>query len=122
MGTLNLNNQNIVIDSYDSRDPAKSTNGLYDVAKRQENGDIATDGNLIQAGNAHVYGDVETNSGTATGVANVTGDTADRFLSGADTDWAPELAVDQSDTRLWSTALRRSTQVPLKAPHLRAMS
>jgi len=73
VGTLDLNNQNIVIDSYDSRDPAKSTNGLYDAAKRQENGDIATDGNLIQAGNAHVYGDVATNSGTVTGVSNVTG-------------------------------------------------
>lgn len=73
VGTLNLNNQNIVIDSYDSHDATKSTNGLYDVAKRQENGDIATDGNLIQAGNAHVYGDVATNSGTVTGVTNVTG-------------------------------------------------
>lgn len=73
VGTLDLNNQNIVIDSYDSRDPAKSTNGLYDVTKRQENGDIATDGDLIEAGNAHVYGDVETNSGTVTGVTNVTG-------------------------------------------------
>lgn len=73
VGTLNLNNQNIVIDSYDSRDSTKSTNGLYDVAKRQENGDIATDGNLIQAGSAHIYGDVATNSGTVTGVTNVTG-------------------------------------------------
>ena len=73
IGTLNLNNQNIVVDSYDSRDANKSTNGLYDVAKRQENGDIATNGDLIQAGNAHVYGDVATNSGTVTGVSNVTG-------------------------------------------------
>lgn len=73
VGTLNLNNQNIVIDSYDSRDATKSTNGLYDVAKRQQNGDIATDSDLIQAGNAHVYGDVATNSGTVTGVNNVTG-------------------------------------------------
>jgi hypothetical protein len=73
VGTLNLNNQNIVIDSYDSRDPAKSTDGLYDASKRQENGNIATDGNLIQAGSAHVYGDVATNSGTVTGVSNVTG-------------------------------------------------
>src|SRR5918911_4561612 len=71
--TMDLTNQNIVIDSYDSRDPNKSTNGLYDVAKRQENGDIATDGNLIEAGNAHIYGDVATNSGTVSGVANVTG-------------------------------------------------
>lgn len=73
VGMLDLTNQNIVIDSYDSRDPAKSTNGLYDVTKRQQNGDLATDGNIIDAGNAHVYGDVSTNSGTATGVANVTG-------------------------------------------------
>jgi hypothetical protein len=73
VSTMDLTNQNIVIDSYDSRDPNKSTNGLYDVTKRQQNGDIATDGNLIEAGNAHIYGDVATNSGTVTGVANITG-------------------------------------------------
>ena len=73
IGTLDLTNQNIVIDSYDSRDPTKSTNGLYDVNKRQENGDIATNGNIIDAGNAHIYGDVGTNAGTVTGAANITG-------------------------------------------------
>lgn len=73
VGTLNLTDQDIIIDSYDSRSSLKSTNGLYDVTKRQENGDIATDGQILNAGNAHVYGDVSTNSGTATGVANVTG-------------------------------------------------
>ena len=45
VGTMDLTNQNIVIDSYDSHDPNKSTNGLYDAAKQQQNGDIATDGN-----------------------------------------------------------------------------
>ena len=73
VGTINLNNQNIVVDSYNSTDPTKSTNGLYDPAKQQDNGNLATDGNLIQAGNAHIYGDVATNSGTVTGVANITG-------------------------------------------------
>jgi hypothetical protein len=73
VSTMDLTNQNIVIDSYDSRDPNKSTNGLYDVTKRQQNGDIATDGNLIDAGNAHIYGDVATNSGTVSGAANITG-------------------------------------------------
>ena len=73
VGALNLNNQNIVVDSYDSRDATKSTDGFYDVSKRQEHGNIATDSDLIEAGNAHVYGDVSTNSGTVTGVANVTG-------------------------------------------------
>jgi hypothetical protein len=73
LGTLDLTNQDIVVDSYDSRDPAKSTLGLYDPTKRQQNGDIATNGNLIEAGNAHVYGDVATNSGTVSGAANITG-------------------------------------------------
>jgi hypothetical protein len=73
VGTLNLNNHNIVIDSYDSRDPLKSTNGLYDVTKRQQNGNIATDGTVLNAGNAHVYGDVATNAGVATNIGNVTG-------------------------------------------------
>ena len=79
VGSVDLTNQNIVVDSYDSRDPNKSTNGLYDVAKRQENGDIATDGDVIDAGNAQIYGDVATNSGTVIGAANVTGVERDDF-------------------------------------------
>src|SRR2546421_145857 len=73
VGVVDLTNQNIVVDSYDSGDPTKSTNGLYDVTKRQENGDIATDGQLIEAGNAHIYGDVATNAGAVSGAANITG-------------------------------------------------
>jgi hypothetical protein len=72
IGMLDLTNHNIVIDSYDSRDPLKSTNGQYDVNKRQEHGNIATDGQLLDAGNAYVYGDVATNAGHASGVAHVT--------------------------------------------------
>jgi hypothetical protein len=73
VGVVDLTNQNIIVDSYDSTDPTKSTNGLYDPAKRQENGDIATDGQLIEAGNAQIYGDVATNAGTVSGAANITG-------------------------------------------------
>ena len=73
VGVVDLTNQNIVIDSYDSLDPTKSTNGLYDATKRQENGDVATDGQLIEAGNAHIYGDVATNAGTVSGAANISG-------------------------------------------------
>jgi hypothetical protein len=77
--TLDLNNQNIVVDSYDSRDSAKSSNGLYDVNKRQENGNIATDGSILDAGGAYVYGNVSTNSGTTTGVQHVTGEQRNDF-------------------------------------------
>jgi hypothetical protein len=83
MGQLDLTSGNIVIDSYDSRDGTKSTNQLYDVAKRQQNGDIATDGNLINAGNAHIYGDVYTNSGTVTGTAGITGQQRTDFYQDA---------------------------------------
>lgn len=70
---IEMNNHNIIIDSYDSRDPAKSTNGRYDPAKRQQNGDIATNGAVLGAGNAHVYGDAYTNGGTVLNGGNITG-------------------------------------------------
>ncbi|HEX8281218.1 MAG TPA: hypothetical protein VF551_07565 [Chthoniobacterales bacterium] len=81
LGALNLNDADITIDSYDSRDPSKSQPnpdyangpGIYDATKRQQHGNIATNGNLINAGNAHIYGDVATNAGTVSGATNVTG-------------------------------------------------
>src|SRR5207244_6568716 len=73
VGVVDLTNQNIVVDSYDSSDSNKSTNGLYDSAKRQENGDIATDGQLIEAGNAQIFGDVPTEDGAVNGAGEATG-------------------------------------------------
>lgn len=72
-GSVDLTSQNILVDSYDSRDPEKSTNGRYDPAKRQSNGDIATNGKLIDAGNAQIYGNALTNGGTVLDSDNVTG-------------------------------------------------
>jgi hypothetical protein len=76
---VSMNNQNIVIDSYDSRDSNKSTNGFYDPDKRQENGNVSTNGTLIDAGNAHIYGSAATNGGTVLDAANVTGEIRDDF-------------------------------------------
>jgi hypothetical protein len=72
--TSTFNNHNVTVDSYDSTDPTKSTNGQWDAAKRQMHGDVATDGILIAAGDAHIYGNVSTNGGTVTGVTNITGE------------------------------------------------
>jgi hypothetical protein len=77
--SVNMNNHNIVVDSYDSRDNNKSTNGGYDVAKRQSNADVATNGPLINAGGAHVYGDAFTNGGTVLNAQNVTGEIGSEF-------------------------------------------
>lgn len=76
---IDMNNLNIVVDSYDSRDATKSTNGFYVPAKRQENGDIASNGPLIDVGNAHIYGDASTNNGQVLRASNVTGEIRDDF-------------------------------------------
>jgi hypothetical protein len=79
MRQMNLTDQNVVVDSYDSRDPNKSTNGWYDPAKRQNNGDVATNGTLIAAGSAHIYGDASTNGGTILSSSNITGEIRNDF-------------------------------------------
>ena len=79
ISSIDMNNDNIVVDGYDSRDTAKSTGGFYDPAKRQESGNIATNGNLIEAGGAHIYGSAATNGGTVLNPANVTGPIRDDF-------------------------------------------
>lgn len=71
--TIDMTDHNIVVDSYDSRDSSKSTNGFYDPAKRQLHGDIATNGTVINAGSAHIYGTASTNGGTVLNSDNVTG-------------------------------------------------
>ncbi len=63
---IDLNGNRIYTDSFDSSDPSKSTGGAYDYAKRQPNGDIATNGELvdqINIGNADIYGSVHTGPG-----------------------------------------------------------
>jgi hypothetical protein len=67
---INLNGNNITIDSFDSSDPNKSTNGAYDPAKyRGDKGDVATDLGVIDslgAGNANIYGHAHTGPGSPT--------------------------------------------------------
>jgi hypothetical protein len=60
---VDLKGNNLYTDSYDSTDPAKSTNGAYDPAKRGDGGDIAcTEGltDSLNVGNADVFGHVLT--------------------------------------------------------------
>ena len=113
VGVMDLTNQNIVVDSYDSSDPSKSTNGLYDVAKRQQNGDITTDGQIIDAGNAQIFGDVGTNSGTVTGAANITGVERTDFYQEPIPVGAPSwLAVNATVTLVTNTTTLTASAVP----------
>ena len=63
---IDLNGNNMYSDSFDSADTTKSTNGRYDVAKRQPNGDVGSNDTLIDTvdvGNADIYGKVFTGVG-----------------------------------------------------------
>lgn len=72
---------NASVDSYDSRDGTKSNlalfndYGVYDPAKRQQNGDIATNDaqSVWNLNFAHIWGDVNTPTGSVSGQANVHG-------------------------------------------------
>jgi hypothetical protein len=66
--SLSLNGNKLLIDSYNSSDPSKSTNGQYDPAKAQANGDIgclnASNVDVASSdGNAQIYGRVYTAPG-----------------------------------------------------------
>ncbi|HUK82276.1 MAG TPA: hypothetical protein VLZ12_06545 [Verrucomicrobiae bacterium] len=62
------------IDSYDSSDPAKSTNGQYDSSKKQANGNIATlatgSSAVSLANSADIYGTISTGPGGSLTMVN----------------------------------------------------
>ena len=83
--TVNMNGNNVTIDSYDSSDPAHSYwpgypagrgYGLYTNTAsahnliRNASGNVATDGMVINAGNANIYGHVDTAPGGNTSVGS----------------------------------------------------
>lgn len=65
-GAIDLRGNNMFSDSFDSADPAYSTNGLYTASRAKDNGDIATNSGLtnsLNVGNADIYGKVATGPG-----------------------------------------------------------
>lgn len=69
-GVINLNGNNVRTDSFDSTDPAYSNNGRYDSTRRKANGDVATNGDLLNIGNADIMGRVSTGPGGAVNLQN----------------------------------------------------
>jgi hypothetical protein len=62
----NLDAAGTYIDSYDSTDPAKSTDGKWDITKRQDNGSIASnsqDPGSLNLSGADIYGSISTGPG-----------------------------------------------------------
>ena len=71
---INLSNQDVLVDSYDS------SKGAYNSTTNHGNlGNIATNGKLINANNATVDGNAMTNNGTVSDGDNVTGQQSGNF-------------------------------------------
>jgi Tfp pilus assembly protein PilX len=70
-----------LVDSFDSTDSTKSTNGQYVVGKRQSNGDIASNssGGVSTLNNCNVWGDASCNTGAMSGASNVHGSQYSNF-------------------------------------------
>lgn len=69
-GVINLNGNNVRTDSFDSTDPLYSNNGRYDSTRRKANGDVATNGDVLNIGNADIMGRVSTGPGGAVNLQN----------------------------------------------------
>jgi hypothetical protein len=83
-----------IVDSFDSSNITKSTGGLYDIAKRQYNGHIATlDTAAWNLNNSYIYGDALSPNGNATNSTNVQGDVKDLFAFTFPTITAPTWAI-----------------------------
>lgn len=133
---IDMTNHNIVVDSYDSRDQSKSywapgaTYGTYpwingqesqgvDESKRQWNGDIGTNGEIINAGGAHIYGTANTNEGTVEDADNITGhfeNDPDRIRNDFSMDLAeviaPTIQEEPTSTSYASmTAIQQDTEI-----------
>ncbi len=64
--SIDFSGNNIVVDSFDSSDPSASTYGLYDLWKRRDHGDVATNlglTNSLIVGNAEIWGKITTGPG-----------------------------------------------------------
>ena len=72
---INLSNQDVLVDSYDS-----SKGNYSSAANHGQMGNVATNGTLINANNATVNGDAMTNNGTVKAGDNVTGQQSSNFF------------------------------------------
>jgi len=70
---IDMNGNDVLADSFDSADTAKSTGGRYDPTKVGDRGDVASnDGvvNAVDAGNANLYGHVSTGPGGSVSIGS----------------------------------------------------
>jgi hypothetical protein len=104
-GSVNLG-ASFTIDSWDSSNTTKYPGGFYDATKRQQNAELASNANgqYVEIGGAHLYGNVRCNGGTPKHTQNVTGTIDTNFSSSSGSNiLTPAWADTNSSTTLQST-------------------
>jgi hypothetical protein len=94
--TISLSGGSSVIDSYDSGNAFKSTNGQYDVTKRQSHGDIGTlntGGNNSDLRSTYVYGNLSYSGGAPKNTDKVQGTISTPFSVSIPAQSAPTWAA-----------------------------
>ena len=86
-GVIDMNGRWIVTDSFDSSDltGTYNTGGKYDSAKNKSNGNVASNGQLINVNNAVIYGSVATGPGGTVQVK--------QWASVGDKSWVPTIGI-----------------------------
>jgi hypothetical protein len=115
---IDLKGNNIATDSFDSGDPAFSTGGRYDPAKRKDNGDVASNldiVNSINIGNADIMGKVNTGPGgtVAIGPNGSVGTMA--WVLGGNHGIQEGHVNDDMNVRLQAISLPAATWLPMPA-------
>jgi len=113
---IDLKGNNIATDSFDSGDPAYSTGGLYDPAKRKDKGDVASNQDIINSiniGNAQIMGRTYTGPGgtVAIGPNGSVGDMA--WVLGGNTGIQTGHLTDDMNVRLQALSLPAATWLPI---------
>ncbi|MGZ4962071.1 MAG: hypothetical protein ACXWC8_05890, partial [Limisphaerales bacterium] len=94
--SVDMNGNNVQTDSFDSADPAYSTQGLYDATKHKANGDVATVSGLVNSvdvGNANISGHISTGPG-GTAALGPNGAVGDLAWQGSNTGIEPGYFAD----------------------------
>ena len=112
---IDLKGNGILSDSFDSADPAKSTNGRWDPAKAQDNGDIASNDSIVSTvsvGNANIYGHAYTGPG-GTATVGSQGAVGTHAWQAGNSGFEPGYVLDTANFTFPDTTLPYSSGTPL---------
>ena len=112
---IDLKGNGITSDSFDSADPAKSTNGRWDPAKALDKGDIASNDGIfstVSVGNANIYGHVYTGPGGTATIGSLGAVGTHEWQAAGNTGFQPGYVLDTANFTFPDTTMPYSSGLP----------